>query len=33
MTDTNKCKECNAKKGYHTLQCSIGNFGGFHPCM
>jgi len=33
MTDELKCKECKALKGYHTLDCTIGGFGGFHPCM
>ncbi len=27
------CKECHSKPGYHTLNCTIGGFGGFHPCM
>lgn len=28
-----RCKECDAEKGYHTLDCTIGDFGGYHPCM
>lgn len=28
-----RCKECDAEKGYHTLNCTVGGFGGFHPCM
>ena len=27
------CKECKAKSGYHTLDCTIGGFGGYHPSM
>lgn len=30
---TKKCTECGSRPGYHTLDCTVGRFGGSHPSL